>query len=135
MGYRQINIIDVLGEELLVLLEVEEAHIHELAKSLFRGLGKICVFLALKFHAILDFCEICILGLDAGLLNGRSLNNFMNLRLEDLVFDVLLEEQLVSLGEMCIPLILRLDDVGHNTVFEVHLSLLEHLNFTVILFG
>ena len=38
---RQIDIIVVLSKELLVLFEIEEAHIHELEKSCFGSVRKV----------------------------------------------------------------------------------------------
>jgi len=94
VGDRQINVVDILREELLVLFEIEEAHVHELAKSCFGGLGKVGILLAFKFHAILDFSQICILVLDAGLLDhgSRGIGFGVHLRLKDFVFDIFLDE-------------------------------------------
>jgi len=95
VGDRQINVVDIFREELFVLFEIEEAHIHELAKSYFGSLRKVGIFLTFKFHAILDFSQICILVLDAGLLNCGSHViglKFMHLRHKNFVLDLFLEE-------------------------------------------
>ena len=94
MGDRQINIVDILSKELLVLFEIEEAHIHELAKSCFGSVRKVRILLAFQFHAILDFSQILGLVLDARHLVCHHILIFMNLRLKNFVTDIFQKEQL-----------------------------------------
>jgi len=64
VGDGKVNVVYILLKKFLVLLEIEEAHVHELAKSSFCLSWKVGVLLAFKFHAVLDFGQIFLLVLD-----------------------------------------------------------------------
>ena len=131
LGDCQINIVHILLKELLVFLEIEEAHVHELLKSNFGSIVKI--FLTFQFHAVFDFGQIHSFCLNARLFDWRSvLFGFCHLGEKDLVANFFLEQTLFEyFEETLLSIVFRLDEVAHKMIFEV--CLLE--DFDVLLLG